>query len=644
MTKCLNLRCVSTFLLIFFILPGYLSAQFSDPIIRQESKTDQPQDYLFPITPGTPNTLAGTMGELRNTHFHSGLDIRTNNQIGAAVLSAQRGYISRIVKSSWSYGNVIYVTHPDSNTTLYAHLNEFKGKIAEHVRREQYNQKTFEIDLRFGPGDFPVERGDTIALSGNTGSSNGPHLHFDIRDKKMNALNPLDFGFEEIVDKTKPLVQKIALRTITPESRINGKFGRYEFTVYKVGGNYTFLKPILAHGKIGVEVLAYDRMDNSRFQCGINTIEMLADSQRVFVQKINGINMPVTRGILSLFDYKTLKNSGFRFNKLFVEDGNPLQYYEGTVNRGYLNVEEKDVPVLVKLGDSYNNFSNLTFTLKHDPVVVDVPTFSHGLKPLAYGLEGNILQVTGMNCKDSTAKFFIGDEVIPIKPAYKSASSRVYLYDIRKGVPDSVQSCNELVRMNFHDMVPSGTDYTYYSKNISISFPDSALFDTLYLAVRKNDKRKAESILIGDETVPLMRDIKVDWMPDRKYNSPKFSVYRANAWGGYANLGGKWESGKVTFTTREFGEFLILPDSVAPGILRIACTSGYARFKISDDLSGIFSFEATINGNWLLMNYDHKTGVIYSEKLDRKIPLKGDFQLKVTDYAGNEKIYKQKIL
>jgi hypothetical protein len=637
------LKCAKALLFVSLFFPSILQAQFSDPLNRQKEGTEKLPDYLFPIAPGTPNTLAGTMGELRNTHFHSGIDIRTNNQVGAAVLAAQKGFVSRAVRSTWSYGNVLYITHPDGNTTLYAHLNEFKGKLGTHVRQEQYNRKTFEIDLRFGPNDFPVNQGDTIALSGNTGSSNGPHLHFDIRDKNMNALNPLHFGFEEVIDKTAPVVIKLALRTMSMDARVNGKFGRFEFSVYKVGSTYTFLKPILAHGTLGVELLAYDKMDNSRFQCGINSIEMKVDSQRVFIQKIDGINMPITRGILAHFDYKTLKTSGFRFNKLYIDEGNPLPYYEGTVNRGFISVTEKDVPVAVSLFDAYGNKAKLAFTLKHDAVTATVPTFSHGAKPLGYTLMENVLQVTGKVCTDSTAKVFMADGSISAKPAYTSATSRAFLFDLRRGIPDSVQSCGETVRITFHDMVPSARAYTYFGKNVAVHFPDSALFDTLYLSVRKNLNRKAESIYLGDSAVPLMRDVKVEWLPEELYNS-KYGVYRVNSWGGFTNMAGQWQGNKISFSTREFGEFVLLPDSLPPAITKIALNQTYARFKITDNLSGIFSFEANINGHWLLMNFEHKTGILFSEKLDRKMLLKGDFELKVTDYAGNEKIFKQKIL
>jgi murein DD-endopeptidase MepM/ murein hydrolase activator NlpD len=642
----LNSKCVSASL-IFLLGPVIAWAQFSASASTVDSSNSggaARQEYLFPIAPGVTNTLAGTMGELRGTHFHSGLDIRTNNMVGAAVLAVQKGYISRIVKSSYSYGNVIFITHPDSNTTLYAHLDQFKGKIAEHVRNEQYRNQTFEIDLRFNSGEFPVNRGDTIALSGNTGSSNGPHLHFDIRDKDMNALNPLQFGFEEIPDKTKPLVQRIALRTMDINSRINGKYGRFEFHALKVGADYVLPQPILTIGKIGVEVLAYDKMDNSRFQCGINTIEMEVDSQRVFRQYIDKITMPVTRGILSLFDYKTYELSSFRFNKLFVQDGNPLDFYDGTVNRGVIAMKEKDLPVHITLADTYGNTTHIRFALKKDKAPEKALLLNHNAKPFSYSINENILQLTGKVCKDTAARFFVSDQVMPIKAAYKSSTTQQFLFDLRKSIPDSIQVCGEKINLQIKDIVPSGTEYTYYSKDLMVFFPDSALFDTLYFALSKKTTAKRETIQVGDRFVPLMRDIKIDWKPVNQYDSQKYSVYRVEGPSRYTNVGGKWENGTVKFVTREFGEFTILPDSIPPSIFKIACNQTYARFRVLDDLSGLYSFEASVDGKWLLMNYDYKTGILMSERLDRKIPLKGDFELKVRDYSGNEKVYKQKIL
>ena len=125
-------------------------------------------NYLFPIKPGFTSIITGTMGELRNTHFHAGLDIDTPG-VGFPVLSVQDGYISRVTCTTSGYGNVLYVTHPDGNTTLYAHLDEFKGAVGDWVRRERYSRKVSEIDLQFSQHQFPVSRGDLIALSKKDG-------------------------------------------------------------------------------------------------------------------------------------------------------------------------------------------------------------------------------------------------------------------------------------------------------------------------------------------------------------------------------------------------------------------------------------------------------------------------------------------
>jgi len=161
------------------------------------------------------------MGELRNTHFHAGIDIRTNNAAGLPIRATQRGYISYALVSSHGYGNALFITHPDGNMSVYAHMERFKGKVADYILKKHYDQKSFELSVEFLPDQFPISQGDTIGFVGNTGGSAGPHLHFEIRNRDNEALNPLNFKFDEIKDDLSPVVQKIALKTLDINSRIS---------------------------------------------------------------------------------------------------------------------------------------------------------------------------------------------------------------------------------------------------------------------------------------------------------------------------------------------------------------------------------------------------------------------------------------
>jgi hypothetical protein len=150
-----------------------------------------------------------------------------------------------------------------------------------------------------------------------------------------------------------------------------------------------------------------------------------------------------------------------------------------------------------------------------------------------------------------------------------------------------------------------------------------------------------EMFIVGSPLVPLYQPIEIVLKPTRKYVEDKTTaVYSAKG----ANLGGIWDNGTIKFWAREMGNFTIQQDLIPPTIGRINLTKRSARFRIYDNRSGIASFEATINGEWLLMDYEYKTGILQSQRLDSKKNLKGLFQLKVIDAAGNEKIYKQTIL
>ena len=597
--------------------------------------------YLFPVNPGITNTLAGTMGELRRTHFHSGIDIRTNNSIGLPVRAAQSGYISRAAKSPYSYGNVLYITHPNGHTTLYAHLDRFTGNVAAHIRAEQYRTQQSQIELQFSPGQFPITQGDTIALSGNTGSSSGPHLHFDIRDQKMDAINPLHYGFDEIKDRIAPVVSTIALRTMDANSRINGKFGRFEFHVVKSAGKFRILNPVNATGNIGLEILAYDRMDNSQFQCGINEYAVELNGKNIFNQRINKIEMELTRGILSVMDNAVLETRGKRFNRLYIDDGNPLSLYSGVVNRGIIRIDNQSANIEILMKDSYGNKAEAILQIEPEQLTDFVPALDVIKTPPSSERLGHFIITRLPNCGEQ-AVIFSGTEKIITKPDYHSNRWNVFIIDLRKIAPDSILNCKSKLKFDYSEVIPSHTNFTYYAPTFKIHFPDSALFDTLFFKPEHRLEGNKETFIAGDKTIPLLTPIQIELKPLLKYNE-KFAVFRLDG-NRRIQIPAQFQNGKISFESNRLGKFVIQADSTPPAVIKLAISHHGARFRIYDNLSGISQYEARINGNWVLLNYDYKTGILATEKKDKNMLLQGDFLLQVTDNCGNIKTFKQKVI
>lgn len=641
MRNCWSLRLSDFVLFLFAIAPSYSFAQFNLP----KEKFPEEEKYLYPIRPGQPGSLAGTMGELRTTHFHSGIDIRTDNRIGMAVLASRTGYISRVTSSGTGYGNVIYITHPDGYTTLYAHLDKFKGPLAEQILNEHYRIRSHEIDLFFTESQFPVRKGDTIAWSGNTGSSGGPHLHFDIRDENNRALNPLKVAdFSEIKDNLPPAVEKIALRTLDINSRINDKFGRFEFYAQRIGTNYILSAPILAHGTIGVEILSKDKLAyRSPFFGGVNNIEMQVNGKPVFSQAIEKINLSETRRIYTLMDFKTMRMKGTRFYKLYIDDGNALDFYENSPGQGKITVAEgKESKVDILLKDSYNNTSKLSFRLKYDPLVKGVPT----LEPLKKAIDSDIIENTLMVSSkpvplNNKAAVYLNGVMQEKDPDYFNSGRNVFLFDLRKQIPDSIIANGQTIRPGIKASIPPATEYKFYGEWADVEFPANASYDTLYLAHNHTVTPTSEIFTIGTSLIPLDKSIHVSLKTQREYPKEKgYSVYRITGPSSFSFINSEWINGRIQFSTRELGNFTLLRDSIPPTIKPVSINSGNVSFRISDKLSGISAFKATINGQWLLMHYDNKSSLIWSERQDKTVSLKGEFELEVIDNAGNKELYK----
>lgn len=637
-------KLLSLIFIIFSITPLTAQKGGAPPTEMEENY------YLFPINPGERSSLAGTMGELRSTHFHTGLDIRTGGKTGLPVHSVADGDIVRVAVSPSGYGNALYIQHPNNTFSVYAHLEKFKGPIADYVRQEQYRQKTWDIDLYFTKGRFPIRKGDTIALSGNSGSSGGPHLHFDLRDANHNLLNPLKYNFNEVWDQTPPVARTLAVKTMDKDSRVENTFGRKEYDLKSNGKNYVIEKPINVYGNIGFEIYAFDLLDNSSFRTGITEIELFINGEVVHRQEINSFSFSDQRNILVHMPYRELQTSRQRFHKLYIDDGNNLQIYKSKLYNGLRLVEEDcTYPVKIVMRDTYNNESSVSFSVqckKPELYVEDNSSANTRSEEVNEDVIDNTLKVTISKRKDESHHnilLYRAGINYELAPDYVIGDEATYLWDLREGLPDSANYCGEKKDFNFEAMVPSQKEFHFYNRRMNIHFPVNALFDTLYLETNYKKEDGMEFFTFGNIFQPLRRHLTVTLKPEEKYDPKYNAIYSVDAAGNLYYEGGSWKDNTITFRTRDFYTYTIAADKEPPIITPVKLTQDELMFKVSDKMTGIKSYELTIDDEWVLMHYDYKQDLIWSEKLHDEQKFSGNLKLRVTDSQGNEKIFTRKL-
>ncbi|OJV13326.1 MAG: peptidase M23 [Dyadobacter sp. 50-39] len=602
--------------------------------------------YQFPIRPGLPNSLAGGLGDLRSNHFHAGLDIRTQQREGLPVFAAAEGYVYKVAVQRTGYGNVIYLRHPNGQTTVYGHLLKFSDPLAAWVRQEQYKKQTFEIDLFPEAGQFTFKKGQLIALSGNTGGSAGPHLHFEVRDSKDNYLNPLYFGFNEIKDVTPPKFVNLAIRPMDINGRVNGQFDRRVYAPVKMkDGSWRLRDTVSATGIVGIDLVAFDQMTGTGFRYGLQCIEIRMDGQEVFSYNIEVFPNASTRDYNNLIDYETEQATGQRFLKCYVPDGNQFNLYKTNAINGKLHIADTlSHEVKVRISDSFENFSELIFTIKGEPLDQPLPAFNTEVNPeyVQTEVRENTLVVKAKyyRSREPFATFYVKGSAEKKVPNLYAGESAVFLTDLRKEMPDSVKVGTTTVKTFLRSQVLPGVASSFQGEKWSVDMDNTSLFDTLFLTGQRN----FNALTINNRGTALNDYIHVAFTPEKApEDKSRTYVYRYLN-GDYRFLGGKWDGEQIRFDTRELGTFVIQQDTVPPRARLVEHSKHSIRGYVGDGLSGIANFKALVNGEWVLMNYDFKKGYIWSEKMDDSQPFEGELVLEVTDRAGNSTILRTELV
>ena len=533
-----------------------------------------PKDY-FRSPLDIPINLSGTFGELRTNHFHSGLDIRTNNVEGLPVYAAADGYVSRIKVSDFGYGKAIYITHPNGYTSVYGHLQKYEGKIEEYIKNLQYKEKNYEVETYLYPTVFPVKKGDIIAYSGNSGGSAGPHLHFEFRDTYTERIiNPMAFGMNRLIrDDKAPEVSSVMVYPMNDSTMVNKSNAPIALTLLKQPDGSYLSNKVYTNGVVGFAINSYDQLTNIYNKNGVYKVQAFLNGTPHFGYQFDTFAFDESRHINYFIDFKKFKLLKQRYQKLFSKVPYPLSLVQEN---------KKMNGVQVKKNNSYN-------------YKIEVSDY-HGNKtivniPLEYKDEPLLPQT-------SKGKYFI----------------------------------------------KAKNDYNFEFETASVYFPPNLFYENCFLNIEETN-----GVLLMDSNYEAMQSaMTISFDISKLSEEEQKKAFIAGINGYQLEYNSSFRKGNtLSAKIKSFGKFKVALDTIPPRVFNPNFVEGSNVSKlntltisITDMLSGIDSFNAYLNDEWILMEYDYKTKKLTHNISDGKIKSGlNAFKLIVTDKLNNNTIF-----
>ena len=533
-----------------------------------------------------PMFLSGNFGEIRPDHFHSGIDIKTQGHTGFPVSSIADGYVSRIKVQANGYGKSLYITHPDGHTSQYGHLDRYTEAIAKYVKEVQYKRRSHQVDI-YPPADkFKVSSGQLIAYSGNSGSSMGPHLHFEIRSTaKQHPLNVLKYDFE-IKDSQAPRFMGLYITPLDVASGFNGNNSMARMELVKDQGIYTVAwgTRMEIAGNFGLGVEVFDFLDGSHNRCGIYSLELHAGGKQIYSHRMDEFAFSESHFVNACTDYQEAVLNGKKVHRLYRLPGDRLRIYGSLENDGRMQLAPgEELPIRIVALDVAGNQSVLEVLLKGS----------------------------------SSAQPPADDKKDPHATVDHSREFR-----IARGEADLLIPAHAL----YED-----TPIAFEREENPLAF--------MGMAYR-----------VHDEATPFHGSCKltIELPFMEKMLRSKLLLAKKDNKGEWNSAGGKINGEYLEVSLKSFGNYLLCLDTLAPEIkphqpMKENDYRGQKRmaYIIHDELSGIKSYEGFIDNNWVLFEYDPKNDLL-SYAFDTTRLSKGmehELELYVKDERGNLSLY-----